>query len=229
MSDVVAPPVTLAAQLNEACQCIWVDRDKLRSQLVAQLGADAGVLETRPGLVSGHVVFVGSPDAGAMDRAIRLVTRALPMGSGLGLLVGFVLGAGGTGVSVVEMGTFFLPIALAHGAWLTARHAGDVGLARAVVYFCVFPMWFLASCSLGGAAGTIVNIVPANTRATATAAFFLFATMVGLALGPYTAGKISGAFGGNLRIGLAGILVVVPFAMAALEICRRDLIKRERA
>jgi MFS family permease len=98
-----------------------------------------------------------------------------------------------------------------------------------VVYFCVFPMWFLASCSLGGAAGTIVNIVPANTRATATAAFFLFATMVGLALGPYSAGKISGAFGGNLRIGLAGILVVVPFAMAALEICRRDLIKRERA
>ena len=98
-----------------------------------------------------------------------------------------------------------------------------------VVYFCVFPMWFLASCALGGAAGTIVNIVPAVTRATATAAFFLFATMIGLALGPYAAGKISGAFGANLRIGLAGILVVVPFALVALEVCRRDLIRRERA
>lgn len=98
-----------------------------------------------------------------------------------------------------------------------------------VVYACVFPMWFLASCALGGAAGTIVNIVPASTRATATAAFFLFATMIGLALGPYAAGKISGAFGANLRIGLAGILVVVPFALVALEVCRRDLINRERS
>ena len=95
-----------------------------------------------------------------------------------------------------------------------------------VVYFCVFPMWFLASAALGGAAGTIVNIVPATTRATATASFFLFATMVGLALGPYAAGRISGSFG-SLRIGLAGILVVVPFAIAALEISRRDLVRRE--
>lgn len=95
-----------------------------------------------------------------------------------------------------------------------------------VVYFCVFPMWFLASAALGGAAGTIVNIVPATTRATATASFFLFATMVGLALGPYSAGRISESFGG-LRIGLAGILVVVPFALIALEISRRDLVRRE--
>lgn len=97
-----------------------------------------------------------------------------------------------------------------------------------VVYFCVFPMWFLASCALGGAAGTIVNIVPATSRATATAAFFLFATMIGLALGPYAAGKISGAFGANLRIGLAGILIVVPFALIALEVCRRELVRGER-
>ena len=96
-----------------------------------------------------------------------------------------------------------------------------------VVYFCVFPMWFLASAALGGSAGTIVNIVPASTRATATASFFLFATIVGLALGPYAAGKISSSFG-SLRIGLAGILVVVPFALAALEIARRDLVRRER-
>jgi hypothetical protein len=67
----------LAARLNEACQCIWVDRGKLQSQLRAQLGDDAGVLETRDGLVSGNVVFVGARDAAAMDRAIRLITRAL--------------------------------------------------------------------------------------------------------------------------------------------------------
>ena len=91
---------------------------------------------------------------------------------------------------------------------------------------CVFPMWFLASAAIGGASGTIVNIVPASTRATATASFMLFATIIGLALGPYAAGKISSSFG-SLRIGLAGILVVVPFALAALEIARRDLVRRE--
>ena len=95
-----------------------------------------------------------------------------------------------------------------------------------VFYFCVFPMWFLASAALGGSAGTIVNIVPASTRATATASFFLFATIIGLALGPYSAGRISSSFG-SLRIGLAGILVVVPFALAALEIARRDLVRRK--
>jgi hypothetical protein len=77
MGEVVEQPVGLASQLNEACQCIWVDRDKLRSQLRAQLGADAGLLETREGLVSGSVVFVGSADAAAMDRAVRLISRAL--------------------------------------------------------------------------------------------------------------------------------------------------------
>ena len=77
MREVVEQPAGLAAQLNEACQCIWVDREKLRSQLRAQLGADADLLETREGLVSGSVVFVGAADAAAMDRAVRLITRAL--------------------------------------------------------------------------------------------------------------------------------------------------------
>jgi len=77
MGEVLEQPAGLAAQLNEACQCIWVDREKLRSQLRAQLGDDAGLLETREGMVSGSVVFVGAADAAAMDRAIRLITRAL--------------------------------------------------------------------------------------------------------------------------------------------------------
>jgi phospholipase/lecithinase/hemolysin len=73
--------------------------------------------------------------------------------------------------------------------------------SQTVAFFCVFPMWFLASCALGGAAGTIVNIVPATTRATATAAFFLFATMLGLpsaVAGPVLGGGLGSnfAFGG---------------------------------
>jgi hypothetical protein len=77
MSEVLQQPLALASQLNESCQCIWVDREKLRSRLRADLGDDAGVLETREGLVSGSVVFIGPRQAAAMDRAIRLITRAL--------------------------------------------------------------------------------------------------------------------------------------------------------
>lgn len=84
-----------------------------------------------------------------------------------------------------------------------------------VFYWAVFPQWFMLSMALGSAAGTIVSVVPARVRATATAAFFLGATMLGLALGPYLAGRISGATH-SLRFGLVAILAVVPFALAAL-------------
>jgi hypothetical protein len=67
----------LAARLNEACQCIWVDREELRRHLRADLGDDVNVLESREGLVSGSVVFVGPQDAAAMDRAIRVILKAL--------------------------------------------------------------------------------------------------------------------------------------------------------
>jgi hypothetical protein len=67
----------LAARLNQGCQCIWVDREKLRRHLRADLGDDVNVLESREGLVSGSVVFVGPQDAAAMDRAIRVISKAL--------------------------------------------------------------------------------------------------------------------------------------------------------
>ena len=67
----------LAARLNEACQCIWVDRTKLRDQLQANLGDAGRLLESQAGLVSGSVVFLAPGDAAAMDRTVRLITRAL--------------------------------------------------------------------------------------------------------------------------------------------------------
>ncbi len=68
---------SLASRLNQTCQCVRVDRERLRSRLRANLGDESSVLESREGLVSGSVVFVGPRDAAAMDRAIRLITRAL--------------------------------------------------------------------------------------------------------------------------------------------------------
>lgn len=73
----IAAGMPLAPWLNDTCQCIWIDRDKLRRQLQAQLGEAAALLESRPGLVSGNVIFVGPREAAAMDRTVRLVHRAL--------------------------------------------------------------------------------------------------------------------------------------------------------
>jgi hypothetical protein len=71
------PPARLAPALNAACQCIWLDRDRLRSQLHRELGDAGSLLESRPGLVSGSVVFVDPQEAAAMDRTTLLIHRAL--------------------------------------------------------------------------------------------------------------------------------------------------------
>ena len=77
MAELLEPPVELASHLNEACQCVWVDRATLQSQLRAGLGDVAAEFETRAGLVSGQVVFIGARGAAAMDRSIQLIIRAL--------------------------------------------------------------------------------------------------------------------------------------------------------
>ncbi len=162
---------------------------------------------------------------GASPGAVALVVGgSAAAGGALGVITGGALGDRFAGDRFHSRRLLVVIVALLASLVPNCIMLGTHSLT--VVYFCVFPMWFLASAALGGAAGTIVNIVPATTRATATASFFLFATMVGLALGPYSAGRISESFGG-LRIGLAGILVVVPFALIALEISRRDLVRRE--
>ncbi|HEX7373647.1 MAG TPA: hypothetical protein VF277_01640 [Steroidobacteraceae bacterium] len=63
--------------MNARCQCIGLDRDKLHAHLGAALGAAGDLIGSRPGLVSGSVVFVDPQDAQAMDRTIRLIDRAL--------------------------------------------------------------------------------------------------------------------------------------------------------
>ena len=52
-------------------------------------------------------------------------------------------------------------------------------------------------------------------RGTATAAFFLGTTLIGLAFGPYMVGQIS-TFTGDLRIGMLSIIAVTPIAMVLL-------------
>ena len=113
----------LAARLNEACQCIWVDRTKLRDQLRANLGDQGNLLEAQAGLVSGSVVFVASDEAAAMDRTVRLITHALSTDSyqrkieqcapeqarrpqpTTGGVLGFDFHLGGTSPQLIEINT----------------------------------------------------------------------------------------------------------------------------
>ena len=77
MTGTATTPQRLAPSLNDACQCIWLDRDKLNRQLAQNVGDTADPLALRPGMVSGSVVFVDQQDAAAMDRTVGLVHRAL--------------------------------------------------------------------------------------------------------------------------------------------------------
>jgi MFS family permease len=96
-----------------------------------------------------------------------------------------------------------------------------------VFYWSVFPLWFLLSMGLGSSAGTVVNVVPARLRGTATASFFLGTTLLGLSMGPYAAGRISQATH-SLWAGLVAVTAVVPFALVSLAFAWRDLVRKER-
>ena len=71
------PAGRAAPALNAACQCIWLDRERLRTQLELATGNAGLLLDERPGLAAGSVVFLDQQDATAMDTTIALVHRAL--------------------------------------------------------------------------------------------------------------------------------------------------------
>ena len=73
------PPTVgrLAPALNAACQCIQLDRPRLRAELQRVLGDASVLLDSRPGLAADSAVFVDLQDAKAMDRTVALVHRAL--------------------------------------------------------------------------------------------------------------------------------------------------------
>ncbi|MDP3906353.1 MFS transporter [Novosphingobium sp.] len=91
-----------------------------------------------------------------------------------------------------------------------------------------YAMNFLASMgaatALGAAAATTQDLVLPRMRGTATAAFFLGTTLVGLSFGPYMVGQISDLAGtivdgrpvGDLRTGILALIGVAPIAIALL-------------
>lgn len=87
-------------------------------------------------------------------------------------------------------------------------------------YAMVLPMTALGSCALGAAAATTQDLVLPRMRGTATATFLIGTTLMGLALGPYLAGRISSA-SGSLSVGVLSLLAAVPIAVGAALLALR--------
>ena len=90
-------------------------------------------------------------------------------------------------------------------------------------YIASFMMSGLASAALGPAGATTQDLVLPRMRGTATATFFIATALIGLALGPYFAGFMSKASGGNLRLGVLSLLVVGPVSLLLLILAWRTV------
>jgi MFS family permease len=87
---------------------------------------------------------------------------------------------------------------------------------------CNFLVQFATSTALGAGAAATQSLVEPRMRGVATAIYFLGATLLGLALGPFMAGLISEATG-SLAQGVIATLVVVPIGLVALAVAVRRM------
>ena len=108
---------------------------------------------------------------------------------------------------------------------------------NAILFYVMnFLAGMLGATALGAAAATTQDLVLPRMRGTATAAFFLGTTLVGLSFGPYMVGQISDLAGtmvdgklvGNLRIGILSLIAVAPVALALLIAAYRTVPKAEQ-
>ncbi|MDK2760122.1 MAG: MFS transporter [Sphingopyxis sp.] len=94
----------------------------------------------------------------------------------------------------------------------------------ALFYAMNFLAGMFGATALGAAAATTQDLVLPRMRGTATAAFFLGTTLVGLSFGPYMVGQISDLTGtiidgkpvGDLRTGILSLIGVAPIALGLL-------------
>lgn len=104
-----------------------------------------------------------------------------------------------------------------------------------LVYVLSFPLSFLTSLWIGPGASTVQDLVLPRMRASASAAYLLVVTFIGLALGPYTIGRLSVALG-DLRTAMALALIAnlagaffLWRAMKNLDRDRTTMLERARA
>jgi MFS family permease len=92
-----------------------------------------------------------------------------------------------------------------------------------LAFYLVNPLaHLLASCWVGAAVATLQDLVLPRMRGTAGATYILGTTMVGLALGPYFAGKIS-VLAADLRTGIAALYLMPPLTVLGLWLVSRRI------
>lgn len=102
-------------------------------------------------------------------------------------------------------------------------------------YVMNFLAGMFGAAALGAAAATTQDLVLPRMRGTATAAFFLGTTLVGLSFGAYIVGQISdfagemvnGKLVGDLRTGILSLVGVTPIAVAVLLYALRSVPEAE--
>jgi len=85
----------------------------------------------------------------------------------------------------------------------------------ALFLVCAFLIQMATSSALGASAAATQALVLPHMRGTATAIFFLGATLIGLAFGPFAAGLVS-ELTGSLATGVMSNLALVPLGLIAL-------------
>jgi hypothetical protein len=94
-----------------------------------------------------------------------------------------------------------------------------------LAYAINFPLTLLAPMWIGAGASTVQELFLPRMRAVATAAYTLFLTFFGLALGPFAVGRLSDALGSlpaAMRTALLANLVAAAFLSLALRHLERD-------
>ena len=94
-------------------------------------------------------------------------------------------------------------------------------------FYWVFPIAHMFGAMwVGAAVATLQDLVLPRMRATAGATYILGTTMIGLALGPYFAGKVAD-IAESLRAGIFALYLIVPFTLLGLWLGARRLAELE--
>ena len=109
--------------------------------------------------------------------------------------------------------------AVPFGAWLVL--AGDIETAL----WMTLPSNLFSSMWIGAGASTLQDLMLPRMRAVASAAYLLAITFIGLALGPYTIGRLSEAI--DLQTGMLAGLSVNAVAFVAALLAARNLASDE--
>ena len=102
-----------------------------------------------------------------------------------------------------------------------------------IAFILAFPVTLTSSLWIGAGASTVQDLVLPRMRGSASAAYLLLVTFIGLALGPYTVGRLSVALG-DLRIAMlcaliAGLVGAVLLLLAARHVAHDEATRVARA